>query len=67
MSLTLKVPTIMCNGCAQTITESIQTISPDAKVEVDVTNKTVVVKSAASSESIKQAIVASGHTVADYQ
>ncbi|MEB3181584.1 MAG: heavy-metal-associated domain-containing protein [Nostocaceae cyanobacterium] len=67
MALKLQVPTIMCDGCAQTITQSIHTISPDAKVEVDVTNKTVSVESEVSEESIKQAIVATGHTIAGYQ
>jgi len=35
MALKLKVPNIVCDGCAETITESI-TDGTDAKVEVDV-------------------------------
>jgi len=67
MALQLKVPSIVCNGCAETITETITTMEPDAKVEVDVKAKTVTVEAAASEETIKQAIVAAGHTVEGYQ
>ncbi|MBD1929989.1 heavy-metal-associated domain-containing protein [Trichocoleus sp. FACHB-90] len=67
MALKVKVPTIVCNGCAETITETIQTMEPDAKVEVDVQAKTVTVEAEASEETIKQAIVATGHTVEGYQ
>lgn len=67
MALKLKVPNIVCDGCAETITESITTIEPDAKVEVDVKAKTVTVESAASEETIKQAITAAGYTIEGYQ
>lgn len=67
MALKLTVPTISCDGCAKTITESIQVIEPDAKVDVDVQGKTVTVEAKASEESIKQAIVAAGHTIEGYQ
>lgn len=67
MALKLKVPSIVCDGCAETITETITTMEPDAKVEVDVKAKTVTVEAAASEETIKQAIVATGHTVEGYQ
>lgn len=67
MALQLKVPSIACDGCAETITESITTMEPDAKVQVDVKAKTVTVEAAASEETIKQAIVAAGHTVEGYQ
>jgi len=43
MALKLKVPNIVCDGCAETITESITTMEPNAKVEVDVKAKTVTV------------------------
>ena len=42
-------------------------MEPNAKVESDVDSKTVTVDSGASSESIKQAIVAAGYHVEDYQ
>ncbi|MFE1748183.1 heavy-metal-associated domain-containing protein [Coleofasciculus sp. H7-2] len=67
MALQLKVPSIACNGCAETITDTIHTMEPDAKVDVDVQAKTVTVEAQASEETIKQAIVAAGHTIEGYQ
>jgi copper chaperone len=67
MALKLKVPNIMCSGCAETITEAITTMEPDAKVEVDVKAKTVTVEAAASEETIKQAITAAGYSIEGYQ
>lgn len=66
MALKLKVPSIACEGCAETITESIHVMEPDAQVDVSVQDKIVIVESAASEESIKQAIVATGHTIEGY-
>lgn len=62
-TMTFKVPSIACDGCAKTITEEILTHESDAKVNVDVQAKTVSVETGASEESIKQMIVATGHTV----
>ena len=66
MALKLKVPNVMCSGCVETITEAITTMEPDAKVDVDIKAKTVTVESAASEESIKQAITAVGYTIEGY-
>jgi copper chaperone len=57
------VLSIACDGCAKTITEGILTHESGAKVDVDVKEKTVSVETEASEESIKQMIVAAGHTV----
>ena len=67
MALKLKVPDISCDDCATTITETIHTMEPDAKVDVDVQAKTVTVEAQASEETIKQAIVAAGYEVEGYQ
>lgn len=58
------VPSIVCDGCAKTITEEILVHESNAKVDVNVKEKTVSVDTGASEESIKQMIVAVGHTVA---
>ena len=65
MAILLNVPSIVCAGCADTITKAIQTVESEASVNVDVAAKTVTVEAKASEESIKQAIVATGHTVED--
>ncbi|MBD2605505.1 heavy-metal-associated domain-containing protein [Scytonema hofmannii FACHB-248] len=67
MALKMNVPNIACDDCAATITESIHVVEPEAKVDVDVKAKTVTVEAASSEESIKQAIVAAGYHIEDYQ
>lgn len=65
MSMTLKVPSIKCEGCGETITKEIKVHDSEATVNVDIANKTVEVDSDSLSESsVKQAITATGHEVA---
>jgi len=63
MAIQLKVPSIVCSGCADTITKAIKNYESQADVQVDVEQKIVTVKNKASEESIKQVITATGHTV----
>ncbi|MDY6781298.1 MAG: heavy-metal-associated domain-containing protein [Cyanobacteriota bacterium] len=63
MSVQFKVPSIACDGCAETITKAIVALDPDAKVDVDVANKTAKVEAKPSEAEIKDAIVSAGHTV----
>ncbi len=63
MALELKVPSMVCEGCVETVTKAIKTVDTDAGVNVDLETKTVFVESQVSEESIKQAIVATGHTI----
>ena len=65
MSLSLKVPSIACEGCAETITKAIKNNEPSAQVTVDVANKIVIVESQASATQIKDAIISAGHTIDD--
>lgn len=67
MALKLSVPNIACNECGETITEAIKVHEPNAKIDVDIEGKTVTVESAASEETIKQAITAAGYTIEGYQ
>lgn len=64
MSMTMSVPSIKCEGCAETITKEIKVHDDSATVNVDVSNKTVEVDSGMSEESVRQAITAAGHEVA---
>ncbi len=64
MSMTLKVPSIKCEGCGDTITKEIKVHDDQATVQVDVANKTVKVDSEMSEESVRQAITVTGHEVA---
>ncbi|MDJ0600939.1 MAG: heavy-metal-associated domain-containing protein [Crocosphaera sp.] len=63
MTITLKVPSIACDGCADTITKAIEGQKPEAKVSVDVDSKMVTVETDASTETIKEIITEAGHTV----
>lgn len=63
--ITLNVPSIKCEGCADVITQEIQRHDPKAQVKVDVEGKTVQVETATTSETaIKEMIAQVGHTVA---
>lgn len=63
MTISLKVPSIVCDGCATTIKDAIATHEPEAKVNVNVDAKKVEVETGASEASIRQIITAAGHTV----
>jgi copper chaperone len=65
MTILLNIPSIACSGCVDTITKAIKTVESDATVNVDVAAKTVTVEAKASEESIKQAVLATGHTIED--
>ncbi|AFZ36924.1 Heavy metal transport/detoxification protein [Stanieria cyanosphaera PCC 7437] len=64
MAIELKVPSMVCEGCVETVTKAIKTHEPEAEVDIDLTSKKVTVNTEASEESIKQIIVATGHEVA---
>ena len=64
MVLEIKVPSMVCQSCAETITKAIQQEESNAKVEVNLDSKIVKLETQASEESIKQIITEVGHTVA---
>ncbi len=63
MSLELKVPSMVCNGCVDTVTKAIKGLDSDAKVEIDLSTKMVKVDGKPTDDSIKEAITSAGHTV----
>jgi copper chaperone len=63
MTINLKVPSIVCDACATAVTKAIVTQEPEAKVDINISTKEVTVETSASEASIRQAIVAAGHTV----
>lgn len=62
-AMTFEVPTLVDQNAAEEITEEILVHESDAKVDVDLSAKTVNVDTEASRASIRQMIVALGHTV----
>lgn len=63
MTLQLKVPSMVCSGCVETVTKAIKTVDANANVTIDLPSKTVTLESQASEASLKQAIINTGHTV----
>ena len=63
MTINLKVPSMVCDGCVDTVKEAIVTHEPEAKVDINLDTKQVTVETEASEASIKQIIMAAGHTV----
>jgi len=63
MTITLKVPSIACEGCATTITQAIQKGQECAQVSVDVAQKLVSVETTATVAQIQQLIESAGYAV----
>lgn len=63
MAMRLKVPSIVCEGCAETITKAISELDASAKVNVNIETKEVVAETSASDNAVREAITAKGHTV----
>ncbi|WP_346292653.1 heavy-metal-associated domain-containing protein [Sphaerothrix gracilis] len=64
MSVKFTVPSMVCDGCTETVAEAITKVDGKAKVNIDLTSKEVMAETEASEASIRQAIQATGHTVA---
>lgn len=64
MTHQLKVPSMACSACADTITKAVKTIDADATVQADPKTKFVNVETQASEAAIKDAIAAAGYPVA---
>jgi copper chaperone len=63
MTLQLKIPSIACSGCVDTITKAVQKLDADAIVNANTQTKLVTIETSKSQDEIEQAIVAVGHTV----
>ena len=63
MSLEMKVTSMVCEGCVETVTNAIKKVDSSATVTVDLPSKLVKVDSQTQESSIKQAIAAAGHTI----
>lgn len=59
--LELQVDKMTCGHCVRAVTEAVQERDPAARVEVDLTNKTVKVQSILDAAAIEAAIVAAGY------
>ncbi len=64
MTLTLTVPSIVCDRCVKAVTQAIQGVDAQATVSVDLSTKVVTVETTATIEALTTAIDAAGHEVA---
>lgn len=62
MKLEFNVPNLACRACVETITNAVKAIDPNAKVEADPKTKQVVIETAASESSMREAIGQVGYT-----
>ena len=58
---TLKVDKMSCGGCAARVTRAVQTVDPEAKVEVLLKDRLVQVESLATAPAIAEAVTAAGY------
>jgi len=63
MALEFKVPSIVCSGCVDKITQEITKNFPNSTVKIDLETKMVNVETEASQEAVSKVIAEAGHTV----
>ena len=63
MSMELKVPSMACSACSDTITKAIKTVDPNAVVQADPKTKLVNVETEKPETEIREAIAAAGYPV----
>ncbi|XWK86749.1 MAG: heavy-metal-associated domain-containing protein [Phormidium sp.] len=63
MSMELKVPSMACSACSDTITKAIKTVDPNAVVQADPKTKLVNVETEKPETEIREAIASAGYPV----
>lgn len=63
MTLQLKVPTMACSACANTITKAVQSVDAAAAVEVDIKTKLVTIQTVKPESDVRKAIASAGYPV----
>ncbi len=64
MTLQLKVPTMACSACLNTIAQTVKTLDPAAVVEADLKTKLVTIQTVKPENEVKSAIASAGYPVA---
>ena len=62
MQLQVKVPSLMCEGCVDTVQKAILQKDDNATIEADLANKTLLITSHLTEEMLLSAITEAGHT-----
>lgn len=57
----LRIESMTCGGCARSVAKAIQTVDPDARIEVNPDARTVKVETTASQPALQQALEQAGN------
>lgn len=60
--LDLTIPDMTCGGCARGVTAAIKSVDPAAELAIDVEARKVQVKTSASADAVKAAVIEAGFT-----
>ena len=63
--LDLTIPDMTCGGCARGVTQAVKSVDPTAELVIDLDTHMVQVKTSASADAVKNAIVEAGFTPKD--
>lgn len=63
MTVEIKVPSMVCQACANTVTKAIKSLDAEADVQINLDTKMVNINGKPSETDIKEAIASVGHTV----
>ncbi|MCL1468565.1 heavy-metal-associated domain-containing protein [Argonema galeatum] len=63
MALELKVPTMACSACADTITKAVKQVDPTAEVQADTKTKIVSIQTQQPETEIREALAQAGYPV----
>ncbi len=60
----LSIPSIVCEGCVETISKAIKEIDSEAQITPNLAAKTITLQTTASLDEIRTAITKTGHILA---
>jgi copper chaperone len=63
MTIEIKVTSMVCQACANTVTKAIKSLDAEADIKINLETKIVNINGKPSETEIKEAIAAVGHTV----
>ena len=63
MALELKVPSMACSACAETIAKAVHAVDPAATIDADPATKWVKVETQMAEAAVRDAIAAAGYPV----
>lgn len=57
----LNVPEMTCGHCASIVTKALQSVDPQAQIDIDLASKSVAVTSSADTSALEAALVEAGY------